>query len=122
MLPDSKVTVEPLTHYNPHLLGLLCWHGLSDESPYKKYADVYIKRHLNSISEDFRAVKKLECFYEEQLQSTYQWLCKADSKIESHKSESSDLKKSWAAKQNLLFFSKSNTHFMVHSALPCYDL
>ena len=52
----------------------------------------------------------------------YQWLCKADNKIESPKSELSDFKKSWVAKQNLLFFSKSDTHFMVHSALPCYDI
>lgn len=47
---------------------------------------------------------------------------KADNKIESPNFELSEFKKSWVAKQNLLFFSKSDdTHFMVHSALPCYE-
>ena len=53
-------SAEHFTHYNPYLLRLLCYHGLSDTSPFEKFADVYIKRHLNSIIEDFRAVENLK--------------------------------------------------------------
>ena len=119
----SNATVDDdklykLTHYNPFLVSLLAIHYDVIEN-YQSVANDFMSKHVVSIFIDMKCFNDVERFYRVELESLYYWCCKADNNIPTNKSRLLEFKKSWGAKENILFYIVKGDNFEVKSAMPC---
>ena len=120
-LPIKRI--ETLTQFNPYLLSYLSVYGAGPESDFFPFADSFLTKFANDIVTDVKQYTGLPKFCEEALEGFYNWGCKADTGRLNDLSTLSEFRKSWGAKEQILYFKKFETNgFYVMSALPCVQM
>lgn len=118
-------TIKRLTYYNPYLLNLLCLNGIGLESDYYDMSDTYLINHVHAVVSDIQKYSGgLPRFCMNMFEQFYDWGCKADIGRSNSLKTLSVFRKSWGAKEHILYYKvfPKNETFIVMCALPCLHM